>query len=101
MSNNTTTVSVQILGKDFQVSCAPDEERDLQKAASLLNDKMAAIRQGGNVIGIERIAVMAALNIANEFILQGETLESKQETKMQGLCDKIDQVLIKHSQIEI
>lgn len=101
MSNNNTTVRVKILDKEYQVSCPPEEESDLRQSADMLDNKMRAIRKNSNVIGVERIAVMAALNIANDLLSQKDCAEKEQGTKLQGLCDKIDQVLVKHSQIEL
>ncbi|CAK0758044.1 Cell division protein ZapA [Gammaproteobacteria bacterium] len=59
---------VTILDKEYRVTC-PDEERDaLHNAARLLDEQMRDIRGGGRVIGLERIAVMAALNFAHELL---------------------------------
>ena len=101
MRKDNATVSVNILDKLYQVSCPPEEERALKESAELLDKKMRQIRENGNVIGVERIAVMAALNLANELLQKQDALENSQETKIQNLCEKIDQVLIKHSQIEL
>lgn len=61
-------VKVQILDKEFLVAC-PDEERaDLLHSAGYLNRKMREIRDSGKVVGLERIAVMAALNITHELL---------------------------------
>lgn len=66
MSNET--VYVQILDKDYQVAC-PREERDaLQQSAQLLDERMRTIKRSGSVIGLERIAVMAALNLSHELL---------------------------------
>lgn len=101
MTTGNKTLSVTILDKDYQVSCPPAEEQDLHASAQLLDQKMRQIRESGNVIGIERIAVMAALNLANELLTKRESLVNNQTTHVQSLCDKIDQVLIKYSQIEL
>ncbi|MCZ6658931.1 MAG: cell division protein ZapA [Gammaproteobacteria bacterium] len=66
---NATTVSVTILDKEFQVSCEPDEVNALTASAHHLDEQMQTIRDAGKVVGLDRIAVMAALNIANEFLL--------------------------------
>lgn len=65
---STETLSVHILGKDYQVACPSDERDALLNAAIELDRRMKAIRQTGAVIGVERIAVMAALNLAHEVI---------------------------------
>lgn len=85
------TFSVHILGKDYQVACQPDERDALLSAASDLDRRMRDIRQSGNVIGVERIAVMAALNLSNE-VLQGESSRSD-SALLQDLHQRIDKAL--------
>ena len=68
MSESTTPVKVQILGKEYPVSCEADEQHALLLAARYLDEKTREIRDGGRIIGTERIAVMAALNIAHELL---------------------------------
>jgi len=64
MSEEPIAVSVRILDKEYRISCAPDEEAGLREAARLLDQRMREIRQTGRILGADRIAVMAALNIA-------------------------------------
>ena len=64
-----TTVSVRILDKEFQVSCGPDEVDALTASARHLDEQMQIIRDAGKVVGLDRIAVMAALNLANELLM--------------------------------
>ena len=61
-------VSIRILEKEYQVSCPASEKADLMASAELLNEKMREIRDSGKVIGLDRGAVMAALNMANELL---------------------------------
>jgi cell division protein ZapA len=68
MSEANPLVKVQILGKEYPISCPEEEQHDLLLAARYLDDKMRKIRNAGRVIGTERIAVMAALNIAHELL---------------------------------
>jgi cell division protein ZapA len=68
MSESNPLVKVQILGKEYPVSCDPDEQHELLLAARYLDEKTREIRDGGRIIGTERIAVMAALNIAHELL---------------------------------
>ncbi|HYW02489.1 MAG TPA: cell division protein ZapA [Gammaproteobacteria bacterium] len=65
---STTPVTIRILGKEYQVACAEDERQDLLDSAQHLNDRMRQIRDRGKVVGLDRIAVMAALNLANEVL---------------------------------
>ena len=62
------SLQVSIMGRDFRVACSEEEQAGLLEAVDYLNKKMAEIRDGGKVIGVERIAIMAALNIAHEFL---------------------------------
>ena len=62
------TVNVHILDKDYCISCPPSEKDRLEESARYLHRKMREIRSTGKVIGTERIAVMAALNIAHELL---------------------------------
>ncbi len=91
------TTSVTILDKEYRVSCPPDEQEALVRAAQYLNDKMRDIRAGGNVIGVERIAVMAALNISYELLrIHTRSENEKQDTQdhINQLLGKLDQALI-------
>ena len=64
----SATVTVRILEKEYFVSCPQDERADLLDSAEYLNKKMREIRDTGKVVGADRIAVMAALNMANELL---------------------------------
>jgi cell division protein ZapA len=61
-------VTIQILGREFRVACPEGEEKQLQASVEFLNRRMKELRDTGMVVGNERIAVMAALNIAHEFL---------------------------------
>ena len=64
--SDTTTVTVTILDRDYYVSCPDDEVDDLLRAARSLSARMQEIQRSGKVVGLDRIAVMAALNYAYE-----------------------------------
>ena len=61
-------VSVRILEKEYQISCPANERTELLDSAEMLNAKMREIRDSGKVVGLDRIAVLAALNMANELL---------------------------------
>lgn len=92
MSNET--VFVKILDKEYQVACPREERQALQQSAQLLDDRMKAIKNSGAVIGLERIAVMAALNLSHE-LLQAKLPHASagNNTEMQRLHDKVEQAL--------
>jgi cell division protein ZapA len=75
-TDRTVRVSVRILEKEYQVACLPEERSELLDSAEYLNLKMREIRDNGNIIGLDRIAVMAALNLANELLKVRRTGES-------------------------
>ena len=68
MSEMFAHVNVKILEKEYQISCPADERKALLDSAEMLNAKMREIRDSGKVVGLDRIAVMAALNLANDLI---------------------------------
>lgn len=61
-------VTVRILDRDYQVGCPPEERESLIKAADYLNQRMEEIRDSGRVVGMDRIAVMVALNLAHQYL---------------------------------
>ncbi|MDR3409763.1 MAG: cell division protein ZapA [Formivibrio sp.] len=61
-------LDVSIMGREFRVGCPIEEEPTLLQAVDLLNEKMQEIRATGKVVGLEKIAIMAALNISHEFL---------------------------------
>ena len=69
-------VTVKILGKDYQVGCPDDQTHHLIDAAIMLDNRMKEIRASGRVIGSERIAVMAALNLAHELLKLKDDIKS-------------------------
>ena len=68
MNQEPIGVAVRILDKEYRIACGPDEQTGLRESARMLDQRMREIRQTGRVIGTDRIAVMAALNIAYELI---------------------------------
>src|SRR3989338_6555903 len=66
--SETKSMDVSIMGREFRVACPEDEQEELLAAVSYLDRKMREIRDSGKVIGVERIAIMAALNIAHELL---------------------------------
>ena len=62
------SLQIAIMGREFRVACPENEQAGLLEAVDYLNNKMLEIRDGGKVIGLERIAIMAALNIAHEML---------------------------------
>lgn len=94
MSNET--VFVKILDKEYQVACPREERQALQQSAQLLDERMKAIKNTGAVIGLERIAVMAALNLSHELLQARATSTANpaaDRADVQRLHDKLDRAL--------
>jgi len=68
MVDEARSITVTILGREYQIACPPEEQERLMECADYLNERMTAIRKRGRSMGIERIAIMAALNIARDFL---------------------------------
>ncbi|MGQ0699267.1 MAG: cell division protein ZapA [Panacagrimonas sp.] len=83
-------VTVRIMGREYSVVCPQEEHEALVASADFLNDRMMAIRKRGKALGAERIAVMAALNIARELLeLQGS---DKVVPPNQAAIDRVKQL---------
>jgi cell division protein ZapA len=73
-------VTVNVLGREFRVAAPEGEERELLASVDLLNRKMKEIRDTGKVVGNERIAIMAALNLAHEQLQSGRAAAAPSTT---------------------
>ena len=89
------SLKIQILDKEYQVNCQPEEREALEYSAQLLNEKMDEIRQGPHIIGLERIAVMAALNLAHDLIRSQTSSQQDAQASniLQSMDSKLDSVL--------
>ena len=68
MADTPKTIEVSILGRAYRVACEDNEREELMQAVAYLDAKMSEIKKAAKVVGAERIAVMAALNIAHELL---------------------------------
>ena len=103
MSKDAGAIKVYILDKEYLVAC-PDEERDaLKSSAKYLNDRMTEIRGSGKVVGIDRIAVMAALNLAHEILESGANASALDAYagRIGQLNARIDEALGRHAKKEL
>lgn len=93
----SNTVTVQILDKEYCIACPADERSNLQSAARYLDGKMREIRSGGKVIGADRVAVMAALNITHDLLHKQQHLDQQATTTrdhVRDLLDRVDNALV-------
>jgi cell division protein ZapA len=103
MSENQARVSVRILEKEYHITCPTEERSDLLDSAEFLNTKMREIRDSGKVVGLDRIAVIAALNMANELIQfrKSDTdLDSEVGVRLRILRERVESALEKGRQLE-
>ena len=104
MSDNQARVSVRILEKDYHISCPAEERSDLLDSAEYLNAKMREIRDSGKVVGLDRIAVIAALNMANELIRfrnRDTNLDSEVGGRLRILRERVESALERGQQLEL
>lgn len=100
----TPSVTISILGRDYQISCPPEEEEALRRSARYLDKQMAEVKSRGGSLAYEKVAVMAALNIAHDLLMQNQQADSSVHDSardIRQLEQKIDAVLLSSRQIEI
>jgi cell division protein ZapA len=104
MTDMYAHVSVRILEKEYQVACPASERTDLLDSAEMLNAKMREIRDSGKVVGLDRIAVMAALNMANELLqtkAKDEALETSLGPRLRVLNERVESILGGNQELEL
>ena len=97
-------VSVRLLDREYQVACQAEERSDLLDSAEYLDGKMREIRDSGKVVGLDRIAVIAALNLANELIKvrkNGTVVEGDLGARLKSLRERVETALAKGQQLEL
>jgi cell division protein ZapA len=100
----STSVQVKILDKDYQVNCPPSDQEALMKSARYLDENMRKIKGRGNIHGAEKIAVMAALNITHDMLRKNRLInETRHVTAQQvkAIEDKIEVAIASTRQLEI
>lgn len=103
MNAQTQAVRIEILDKEYMVSCPPEEKEALLESAKLLNERLKEVRDGGKVLGTERMAVMTALNIIHEYTMLRRSQE--EYAAMVGgavdrLRDKLSQAISRREEVE-
>ena len=95
MSVDATGMQVTIMGREFRVACTPEEQKALLEAVDYLNRKMQEIKDQGKVSGMDRVAIMAALNISHEFLTTrvGNFDVSEFKRRMANIETTLDQAL--------
>ena len=95
------SVDVSILGREFTVSCTDEERQGLMDAVSFLDSKMHEIRDSGKVVGVERIAIMTALNLSHELLntKAGDVDIGDYKRRINLMQNQIDEVLAAQSKL--
>lgn len=104
MSNTSKPIKVMILDKEFLVACPEEDQAALLDSADFLNDKMKEVQRHGRVIGMDRITVMTALNMAHEMLQMrdsGKNFDQTIGSRLHLMQDKIDTTMKKNQQVEI
>ncbi len=85
MSKSVQPVSLNILGKEYKIVCEPSEQDALIRSAQALDKQMRKIRDTGKVAGADRIAVLAALNLAHD----SNAVSGKNNADESGICERL------------
>ena len=104
MTEPSAQVNIKILEKEYQIACPASERAALLDSAELLNRKMREIRDTGKVIGLDRIAVMAALNMANELLRsrsRGDFVEGDAKLRLQAMRERVEGALQSNRQLDL
>ncbi|MFT5503068.1 MAG: cell division protein ZapA [Gammaproteobacteria bacterium] len=102
--SDTQPISITILDKEYKIACPPGEQSALLASAKYLDVKMREIRDSGSIIGSERIAVITALNIANELLAHStidKSLTEKMSPRLKNIETKIMHALEQTRQLKI
>jgi cell division protein ZapA len=97
-------INISILDKDYKVACPPGEQSALLESARFLDNKMREVRDSGNILGSERIAVITALNMANDLLRTSnldKDIGAELPPRLKNLESKISRVLEQARQLEI
>ena len=94
-------VDVSIMGREFTVSCTDEERAGLLDAVSYLDKKMHDIRDAGKVIGVERLAIMAALNLSHELLntKTGDVDIGDYKRRISAMQNQIDEAMAAQSKL--
>lgn len=101
MNADAKGMQISIMGREFRVACEPDEQKALLEAVDYLNRKMQEIKEQGKITGLDRIAIMAALNISHEFMTTrfGKFDVSEIRRRMLNIEATLDQALAEQEKL--
>ena len=99
MNIDSVPVTVRILDKEYRIACPKHEKEGLLASADYLSQRMKEIRNAGRVIGADKVAILAALNICHEFL----THLSQQKdlgTRVRSMQERVSTILKEDQQTE-
>lgn len=102
MSADSKGLQISIMGREFRVACAENEQKSLLEAVDYLNAKMQEVKDRSKVIGTERVAIMAALNIAHEFLsmkVGGNFDVAETKRRIQRMETTLDQAMAEQAKL--
>jgi cell division protein ZapA len=102
MSNSTRSLDVKILDHEFRVACPEDERAELLDSVAYLDKKMREIRDAGKIASVERITIMAALNITHELLttkVGGGIDLAEAKRRMQAMQATVDSALVDQDEL--
>lgn len=95
MSSDKASLSIVLLNKEYRISCKDSERAALLESADFLNERMEALKNVHRVAPPERLALLVALNLSNEFLNRrpSESDDPALLKRIQSLCERVDQAI--------
>jgi cell division protein ZapA len=102
-SQDQARVSVRILEKEYFIACPYEQRAALLDAAEFLNKRMREVRDSGKVVGLDRVAVMVALNLVNELLelKSRDTSEKETTVRVRNMRERVEAAALKRQQLEL
>lgn len=102
-NHQATPVTIRVLDKEYQIACPPEEREALLESARYLDGKMREIRDTRKMVGADRVAIMAALNITHDLLKcqAGEADGGAMKNKLRGLQSKVEAAITRGRQLEL
>lgn len=103
-ADKVARVTVRILDKDFIIACPPEERAELLESVEVLNGKMREIRDSGKIVGLDRVAVMAALNLTHDMLRlrnRDKRVEGEFHGRVRALRERADTALARNQQLDL
>lgn len=99
--SNAKSIDVSIMGREFTVACTDEERAGLLEAVNYLDKKMHDIRDTGKVVGIDRIAIMAALNMSHELLhtKTGDVDIGDYKRRISAMQNQIDEAMASQNKL--